>query len=342
MWRFFLILSISLSITHAEESVNPCDSLTANQTFAINPRGCDMYYYCGDNNIPKPGRCPTEPVVHHFDINNQSCELPEDVVCTIDDELWNTKCPGIGIAKIPHEYSCSEYSVCLDDQPVDRTCPAGLHFSPHDQECLHPEIANCKTDELVCKGSDPFVPNYIPNSRNCRAFYICFNNILHPVSCGPNQVYDKDNNQCVPSGVVDCVQTLNPDLEVPDSLTYDCSNVKNGSRLPHPEHCKFWFWCVNGRSQMFWCGKDALFDSPTRLCAEKNQTVCGNINASEGIEVHDLTDQMEFKVMPESKHVDPFSVIQPKLSVLRSIKASKEEKIKVNKATKPEKFYGLF
>jgi len=107
MWRFFLILSISLSVAYAE---NPCDILTGNQTFAPNPRGCDMFYYCGDNNIPKPGRCPTDPIIYHFNFETQSCELPENVDCTIDDELWKTDCPGIGIAKIPHQYSCSEYS----------------------------------------------------------------------------------------------------------------------------------------------------------------------------------------------------------------------------------------
>lgn len=106
MWRFILILSISLSVTHADESVNPCDLLSVNETFAPNPRGCSMYFYCGDN-TPKPGRCPTG---YHFSFETQSCELPEDVECTIDDELWVTKCPGIGITKVPHAYSCSEYS----------------------------------------------------------------------------------------------------------------------------------------------------------------------------------------------------------------------------------------
>ena len=107
MWRFFLILSISLSVTIAEESANPCDALTEDQFFAPNPRGCGMYYYCGDNNIPKPGLCPHDL---HFHFVNQSCEFPEDVNCTIDDELWVKTCPGIGITKVPHEYSCSEYS----------------------------------------------------------------------------------------------------------------------------------------------------------------------------------------------------------------------------------------
>ena len=128
---------------------------------------------------------------------------------------------------------------------------------------------------------------------------------------------------------------MNPELVVPETLTYDCSNVKNGSRIPHPEHCKFWFWCVNGRSQLFWCGKDALFDSTTRLCTEQNQAVCGNINGH----VLGLTDQTEFKVMPARENEVPFSVIQPKLSVMRSIKAVNEVK---SKETKPEKFYGLF
>ncbi|XP_070501540.1 peritrophin-48-like [Chironomus tepperi] len=321
MWRFCLILLISLSVTHADESVNPCDILTGNQTFAPNPRGCSLYYYCGDNNIPKPGQCPIEPVIYYFSFETQSCELPEDVDCTIDDVLWNTTCPSPGISKVPHQYSCSEYSVCLDNQPIDRSCPAGLHFSPYDQECVDPNIANCMNDGVTCQGSNPFVPKYIPNSRNCSSYYICFNNILHQGSCGINQVFDSTTNRCVPKGTVTCEQTLNPDLEVPNSLTYDCSNVKNGSRIPHPEHCKFWFWCVNGRSQLFWCGKDALFDSESRLCTEKNQTVCAHIDG-QGQMTHDLTDQTELKPTPASQY---FTMIQPKLRVMHSKAEDKVE-----------------
>ena len=116
MWRFFLILSISLSVTYAsEDSVNPCDILTEEyHNFAPNPRGCEWFFYCGDRNNPIQGRCRGEKPeeIYHFNFNsgNSSCEVPENVECTIDDELWNTTCPGIGIAKVPHPYSCSEYS----------------------------------------------------------------------------------------------------------------------------------------------------------------------------------------------------------------------------------------
>lgn len=141
-------------------------------------------------------------------------------------------------------------------------------------------------------------------------------------------------------------QTLNPDLEVPQLLTYDCSNVKNGSRIPHPEHCKFWFWCVNSRSQLFWCGKDALFDSVTRLCAEQNQSTCGNINGLGGLELHDLSNKIELKTMPASETKTLLSVIQPRLNILRSAhKATenhKSEAVNTENDTKQEKFYGLF
>lgn len=141
-------------------------------------------------------------------------------------------------------------------------------------------------------------------------------------------------------------QNLNPDLEVPQSLSYDCSNVKNGSRIPHPEHCKFWFWCVNSRSQLFWCGKDALFDSVTRLCAEQNQTTCGNINGLGGLKLHDLSNEIELKVMPASEIKAALSVIQPRLSVLRpghiAADDHKSKAVDVHVDTKQEKFYGLF
>lgn len=66
-----------------------------------------MYFYCDSEGIARPGRC--EPGFH-FNQPTQSCELPETVGCTIDDELWVTTCPGMGIAKVPHPYTCSDYS----------------------------------------------------------------------------------------------------------------------------------------------------------------------------------------------------------------------------------------
>ena len=87
----------------------------------------------------------------------------------------------------------------------------------------------------------------------------------------------------------------------------------------------------------------------TRLCAEQNQSVCGNINGNAAIEVHDLSDQMELKIMPASEQKTLFSVIQPKLKVLRSGHKNEDvrmkDKAKVLEAfddKKPEKFYGLF
>lgn len=95
-------------------------------------------------------------------------------------------------------------SVCLDNQQVDRSCPGNLHFSPYDQECVEPFNLDCRIDEITCKDSDPFVPVYIPSSRNCKAYYICFNNNLHRFTCGPNQVFDIKTERCVPSSVLDC------------------------------------------------------------------------------------------------------------------------------------------
>jgi len=137
---------------------------------------------------------------------------------------------------------------------------------------------------------------------------------------------------------------LNPELQVPQNLTYDCSNVKNGSRIPHPELCKFWFWCVNGRSQLFWCGKDALFDSRSRLCAEKSQTVCGNIDGQNNL-MHDFSDHSEYKITHASEHKDLSSVVQPKLNILhlKHVAERTDEEVNIeDNETKPEKFYGLF
>lgn len=65
-----------------------------------------------------------------------------------------------------------------------------------------------------------------------------------------------------------------PDIDVPETLTFDCSTVANGSRIPHPESCHFWFWCLNGNSQIFWCGQEALFDTKTNTCTRDTLAQC--------------------------------------------------------------------
>lgn len=106
MWKFFLILTLSLAFASCT-TTNPCDGIKEGQQWVQNPRGCDMYFYCDKDGIAKPGRCQSG---FHFYEPTQSCELPETVLCTIDDDLWNQKCPDQGITKVPHLYSCSEYS----------------------------------------------------------------------------------------------------------------------------------------------------------------------------------------------------------------------------------------
>ncbi|KAG5666793.1 hypothetical protein PVAND_014803 [Polypedilum vanderplanki] len=279
---FLIVLSSScgeLITKFSDSQGHPCERLQEGQQWIQNPRGCAHYYYCVEYpDFIGYGECPKG---NHFVESRQACSPIEEVQCEIDDNLWSATCDGNNAKKVPHPHSCSEYTVCIEDLQGDFQCPDGLHFSPYDQDCVEPSMALCRVNDVTCAHSVPFIPLFIPSSRQCSVYYVCYNDILNRYQCGPDHHFDIKTTWCLPEDEVDCqIENPLPDIsDIPSQLSIDCSLHPNNSRIPHEESCKFWFWCSNNRSQLFWCGEGASFDTISRTCTVTEKATC--INASE-------------------------------------------------------------
>ena len=73
---------------------------------------------------------------------------------------------------------------------------------------MDPDIAICRIDGTTCESADPYVPMFIPSSRDCSAYYICFNNRLQSFICGPGQEFNSVTNRCVPAADSGCDVSL--------------------------------------------------------------------------------------------------------------------------------------
>lgn len=94
--------------------------------------------------------------------------------------------------------------VCFAGLQADFQCEDGKHFSPYDQDCVDPSIANCPVDRAICPNKNDFISRFTPSTRNCAAYYLCFNGYLQRFECGPGQRFDSRDEQCLEEGDSDC------------------------------------------------------------------------------------------------------------------------------------------
>lgn len=124
MLKFLWLLSLALSPIYADEirelMINHpivisnddntrCDEFP-NRLFVESLRGCKFYFFCTENQRGEAS-CPIiNGTQLHFHADSESCQLPKDSECSIDDNWRDLKCPEFGYAKIPHPYLCSKYT----------------------------------------------------------------------------------------------------------------------------------------------------------------------------------------------------------------------------------------
>lgn len=123
MFKIFTLLSLFLSSIYAIEIRdlmlnNPivsndgearCNEFP-DRVFVESPRGCRFYYFCTPEKIGEAS-CPIiNGTQLHFHPESESCQLPENSDCTLDDDFRDLTCPEFGFDKIPHPYLCSKYT----------------------------------------------------------------------------------------------------------------------------------------------------------------------------------------------------------------------------------------
>lgn len=91
----------------------------------------------------------------------------------------------------------------------DRTCPPGLHFSPYDNNCVDPKLAECSIDKEICTAGGtvgtPWDPILVANSRDCQAYFLCLGTTSVSMRCAPGLQFNKDESWCDVAEMVKCI-----------------------------------------------------------------------------------------------------------------------------------------
>lgn len=93
----------------SEDDQTRCDEFPE-KTFLSSPRGCKFYFFCTELRRGE-ATCPfINGTQLHFHAESESCQLPEDAECNLDEQWRGLNCPEFGFDKIPHPHLCSKYT----------------------------------------------------------------------------------------------------------------------------------------------------------------------------------------------------------------------------------------
>lgn len=90
------------------------------------------------------------------------------------------------------------FLVCFDGNQQDRDCPAGLEYSPFEQDCVEPELSNCLVQSDFCADTDFFKQTYFRSSRDCSEYFMCFLHVFSHWNCPEGRIFDLTVRACLP------------------------------------------------------------------------------------------------------------------------------------------------
>lgn len=241
--------------------------------FLANTRGCSWFHVCVNGVHTGQNRCPEG---FHFNYGSQACALIGSFECTISNPDVEARCPDSrGLSIVPHPYSCSKFIICFDGIENDRDCEPGLHYSPYDERCVTPFLADCNIEAQVCRESEETgVATLIQNSRDCASFFVCIGSRSAELKCAPDTHFNPDFGWCDNSEEYDCEPSVPDDQpRIPDKIEIDCDGL-SGVAIAHPDSCEFYFFCADDRSYLNVCGEGLAFDAETGRCQLQENSRC--------------------------------------------------------------------
>ncbi|KAM7356277.1 peritrophin-48-like [Cochliomyia hominivorax] len=110
----------------------------------------------------------------------------------------------------------------------------------------------------------------LPSLENCQIYYTCLDsNTPKESKCFGTDVFDKDEQACVPKEQSDCLYGINS----------PCEGL-NGTFTKDPKECRLWHYCLDGKSvNSGFCNKGQYFDG--EMCVSGTCTY-ENVNVDDG------------------------------------------------------------
>jgi hypothetical protein len=187
---------------------------------------------------------------------------PADANCPFDAPF---SCPETGVHQLPNPDSCEDYYLCVNGNEMERTCPNGLHFSPHLGVCADAASAGC--DGWECPADSTEV-SFIPNSEDCEAYFICFGGNKMPMTCSNNQHWSITENACMSANDANCP------FEVSRQFNDGNCPATGIVSVPDPESCENFFLCVNGMALPRQCSPGLHFSRTAGTCVHPDVAEC--------------------------------------------------------------------
>ncbi|XP_060069105.1 hemicentin-1-like [Ylistrum balloti] len=155
--------------------------------------------------------------------------------------------------------NCGEYVRCdTNPKPVVMPCPVGLHFDDEKGVCVQGNCGVTGEDEVVSLCTLDNNGAFLPDDKDCTAYYQCSNKVPIKRSCPTGTIWDQSKTACLHG---DCsVVEVDEDEEVAP-----CVDKSTGTLLPDPNDCHKYIMCVNEVETPMSCG-GLVFDKILLIC----------------------------------------------------------------------------
>lgn len=143
--------------------------------------------------------------------------------------------------------NCSNYYICINQQPIQQYCDGGLFFNGKGQSC----VASNK-DCLTC---DPSALSITKLDKTCNKYVMCYAGVPVLRQCCDDLQLDS-NGACDLATKVDCVENQ-------CTIQNDARNILY---IPSAASCNSYYICMSGTAVPQTCAKDLQFNTQCNCC----------------------------------------------------------------------------
>lgn len=148
---FACLLFAAVSQVNAE---NPCEG--RHFEFVNDYASCSRYFSCV-NGVAHPVECPDG---RWFRADPPACVAAGSIPCTV--------CPSTGVVTIGVPNSCTEYTLCINGNAMERECAPGTLFDWRLGQCDLKEVVTC--DYLLCPDTGLVL---VADPTSCEHYLVC-------------------------------------------------------------------------------------------------------------------------------------------------------------------------
>lgn len=262
-----LLVGTAVAINRPPDSI--CDGRPVGY-FAGDVRQCNAFLRCNQPGTPPTwGTCQTQGSV--FSETHQACVWAHQTQCFA--------CPaGRPYALLAAAGRCEHFVQCIDEEPQQFECGAGLHFDALRSACDIPERARCGLPavSIPCPAVDnPTNRMWWRDSNDCSRYAVCVNGRAEHGACAVSLGFNMDTRRCDFREVARCDDGGGPTPEQPQPFSCAAQETLPRPIYPHPTDCQRYYICdMDNNAFPRVCPADTRFDIVQQVCDSIDRAVC--------------------------------------------------------------------